>query len=129
MTQLRELGTQSFREVKDVLAHAVVLAEGGRKWTQGCIARNFDGMAVNARDEDACRFCAIGLLDRATMELFGDRRREEQEILTNRAQSMIEDKLPRLKEGSGLGIGLGSWNDVSFREWSEVEAKLKEAAR
>jgi hypothetical protein len=49
---------------KEVLIAARKLIEDPKHWTQGWFARNAAGEKVPVISPDACKFCAIGALDR-----------------------------------------------------------------
>lgn len=49
--------SQLLREARDLIADRL-------HWTRGTYARNIDGKPVNAHDPEACRFCAVGAVQR-----------------------------------------------------------------
>lgn len=54
-------------KVNNLLAHAQALISDG--WTQDTLARNRHGKMVSVSATGACRFCMLGALDRARIDL------------------------------------------------------------
>src|SRR5690242_5528467 len=103
--------------MKKILTRAAnILAKG---WTQGYYAKSESGHCIESNDSRAVRFCAVGALQRASLEL-------------GVGQDAVDDIAKELRNfgrvNNGVG-GLVSWNDAKGRKKSEVIRLFRDAAR
>ena len=79
-------------------------------WCQGAFAANARGEAVGVEDDDACRFCALGAIDRVAY--------------SSNESRLASDCLERV-----IGCEAAGWNDHEERTKEEVLAAFDAAAR
>jgi hypothetical protein len=60
-----------------VLRNARALIEEPTRWTRGVLGRAASGRPVMWHDEEACRWCALGAINRAAYDLVGDKEQAE----------------------------------------------------
>lgn len=106
--------------VSEILSAAADLIET-RGWTQGAAARDPKGAAVDGQDPDACCWCAIGAINRATPA----RSFEEFQAAMTTVERVLE--LPSERDTWGL-YPLASWNDDPSRTQAEVVQALRQAS-
>jgi hypothetical protein len=63
---------------QQVLRDARALIANQTHWTRGVLSRAASGRPVMWYDQEACRWCAVGALNRAAYDLVGDRERAAQ---------------------------------------------------
>jgi hypothetical protein len=61
-----------------VILDARALIQHPAHWTRRVLASTSNGHPVMWYAEDACRWCALGAINRAAYDLFGDRQRAEE---------------------------------------------------
>ncbi len=62
----------SSRLQTQIIARALEIISDEDHWTSAVVARAADGKSCSCRDPSAVRFCAIGALFKAAVELVGD---------------------------------------------------------
>ena len=72
-----------------ILTHAYTLIKKG--WTRKCFARNKHSKAVTWDSEQACRFCAVGAIKRATHNLFPKDTHETKQYKSNTAIGLLRE--------------------------------------
>jgi len=50
---------------KAILERALAIIEDPERWTQGAYARHANGNPIGPLEENACRWCALGALEKA----------------------------------------------------------------
>lgn len=96
----------------DVMRHARDLVAGG--WTQGAAARNAAGLQVPPGARDACRFCAVGAIRRASRLARGN-------------PGVDLDLMLAQAVGVGTESCVVRWNDEPGRKQAEVVAAFDRA--
>lgn len=87
--------------IKDVLVRAQQILKDGA-WTKGAIARDAYGLKVSPDAYDATCWCAIGAIDKAALELYG-------EIPHKELNAIIDSMLLQLPDPFWL---IGTFNDA-----------------
>ena len=93
------------KNVRKILRRAKKLIEGG--WTRGNYAVYKDGREVGnwaTVDPDKARFCLIGALDHACLDVLG---RDPGYPISN----VIRQRVDRAIESTGSNDGITAWND------------------
>jgi hypothetical protein len=63
---------------QQVLGAARALIQDHTRWTRGVLSRAASGRPVMWHDQEACRWCAVGALNRAAYDLVRDKERAAQ---------------------------------------------------
>lgn len=91
----------------ELLTHARKLIADEKSWTKGTLARDAFGQEISADDPKACKFCAVGAIERATCDLDA--------VGQLYAVRVLRDTL-------GLTTNIPEWNDDDARTHAEVLA-------
>jgi hypothetical protein len=90
-----------------IIARALEIISDADHWTSVVVARAADGTSCSCRDPSAVRFCAIGALFKAAVELVGDDGvaqgfKAEKFVLA--ANNRRYDTLPSINDAEGHAV-------------------------
>jgi hypothetical protein len=101
---------------KLVLIKARTLIEDPQHWTRGTLARSREGEDVSWADRSADRWCAMGAIYRAALDLLGDANKAAQvgnavvRSIVPSAESQLRGYLATLNDHAGHAAVIGAFD-------------------
>src|SRR5687768_14379100 len=115
--------TDNQQETLRILQAARELIGSKGSWTQGCLAKDSNGIPTSPRSADACYFCLEGALSRAVFDVTGVADNDHCSVRVGYEADWVLRQLV----GGDDGRALFYWNDDSRRSYSDVLSALDRA--
>lgn len=119
------------KTAKQILLDAAELLSHRGAWTRDAMARDRNNEPVNVRHEDACKFCALGAIERSAFYYDGKWHGDEFDLSAcmevDRARTALRDEIKE-KDGSRCW-SIPLYNDQRKRRARDIVALMKKAAK